>query len=48
MLMVRDYGSYFAAAMPTCEALKDSLITEEQINKIKNTPIWFTAAKVIF
>ncbi len=48
MLMVRDYGSYFAAAMPTCEALKDSLITDEQINKMKNTPIWFTAAKSDF
>lgn len=48
MLMVRDYSSYFAAAMPTCEALKDSLITDEQINKIKNTPIWFTAAKSDF
>lgn len=48
MVMVRDYGSYFAAAMPTCEALKDSLITDEQINKMKNTPIWFTAAKSDF
>ena len=45
MVMVRDYSSYFAAAMPTCEALKDSLITDAEIDKIKNTPIWFTAAK---
>lgn len=45
MLMIRDYGSYFAAAMPTCEALKDSLITDAEIEKMKDIPIWFTAAK---
>lgn len=48
MLMIRDYGNYFAAAMPTCEALNDSLITDEQINKMKDIPIWFTAAKSDF
>ncbi|MFT8347563.1 prolyl oligopeptidase family serine peptidase [Clostridium saccharoperbutylacetonicum] len=45
MLMIRDYGDYFAAAMPTCEALKDTLITDKQIEGMKNIPIWFTAAK---
>lgn len=45
MLMARDYTDYFAAAFPTCEALKDTLISDEDINKIKNIPIWFTAAK---
>jgi len=45
MLMVRDYTDYFAAAFPTCEALKDTLITDTQIQKMKNIPIWFTAAK---
>lgn len=45
MLMIRDYSNYFAAAMPTCEALKDSLITDEDIEKMKNVPIWFTATK---
>lgn len=45
MLMLRDYGNTFAAAMPTCEALKDSLITDEDIMKIKDIPIWFTASK---
>ena len=45
MLMVRDYSDYFAAAFPTCEALKDTLITDQDIEKLKKTPIWFTAAK---
>ena len=45
MVMARDYGSYFAAAMPTCEALKDSMITDADIQKMKDVPIWFTAAK---
>ncbi|MGD8190891.1 prolyl oligopeptidase family serine peptidase [Brevibacillus ginsengisoli] len=45
MLMIRDYPNYFAAALPTCEALKDTLIREEDIQKMKNIPIWFTAAK---
>jgi len=45
MLMARDYTDYFAAAFPTCEALKDTLITDAQIQKLKNLPIWFTAAE---
>ncbi|MCM3163245.1 prolyl oligopeptidase family serine peptidase [Metabacillus litoralis] len=45
MLMIRDYPEYFAAAFPTCEALKDSLITVEEIQKMKNLPIWFITAK---
>lgn len=45
MLMARDYTDYFAAAFPTCEALKDTLISDKDINKLKNIPIWFTAAK---
>lgn len=45
MLMARDYTDYFAAAFPTCEALKDTLISDKDINKMKNLPIWFTAAK---
>jgi predicted peptidase len=45
MLMIRDYPEYFAAAFPTCEALKDTLLTEADIQKMKNIPIWFTAAK---
>ncbi|WP_160724967.1 prolyl oligopeptidase family serine peptidase [Bacillus sp. USDA818B3_A] len=45
MLMIRDNPEYFAAAFPTCEALKDSLITDEQIQSMKDLPIWFVAAK---
>lgn len=45
MLLVRDYPEYFAAAFPTCEALRDSLITAADIQKMKNVPLWFTAAK---
>ncbi|WP_160680173.1 prolyl oligopeptidase family serine peptidase [Clostridium sp. C8-1-8] len=45
MLMARDYTDYFAAAFPTCEALKDTLIKDSDIEKMKNIPIWFTAAK---
>lgn len=45
MLMVRDYPGYFAAAYPVCEGLGDTLITNEDIDKIAQTPLWFTAAK---
>ncbi|WP_219837182.1 prolyl oligopeptidase family serine peptidase [Paenibacillus sp. R14(2021)] len=45
MLMIRDYPDYFAAAFPTCEALKDTLVTEEDIRNMKELPIWFVAAK---
>lgn len=45
MLMIRDYPDYFAAAFPTCEALKDGLIRDTDIAAMKKLPIWFTAAK---
>ncbi|MFC4321518.1 prolyl oligopeptidase family serine peptidase [Litchfieldia salsa] len=45
MLMIRDYTDYFAAAFPTCEALLDSLITDEEIQKMADLPIWFIAAE---
>jgi predicted peptidase len=45
MLMIRDYPEYFAAAFPTCEALADTLITDEDIENMKNLPIWFVHAK---
>lgn len=44
MLMIRDYPEYFAAAFPTCEALKDTLITDKEIQSLKSLPIWFVAA----
>ncbi len=45
MLMIRDYPKYFAAAYPVCEGLADKLITDSDIEKMKETPIWFTCAK---
>lgn len=45
MLLIRDYPKYFAAAFPTCEGLADKLISNNDINALKQTPIWFTAAK---
>lgn len=45
MLMIRDYPSYFAAAFPVCEGLNDSLISDEDIAKMKQTPIWFVTAE---
>jgi len=45
MLMIRDYSKYFAAAYPVCEGLNNTLITDSDIEKMKDTPIWFTCAK---
>ncbi|MGD8190890.1 prolyl oligopeptidase family serine peptidase [Brevibacillus ginsengisoli] len=45
MLLIRDNPKYFAAAFPTCEPLKDELISDADIQKMKKMPIWFTAAK---
>lgn len=45
MLMIRDYPGYFAAAFPVCEGLNDRLITDEDIQKMKQTPIWFVTAE---
>lgn len=45
MLMIRDYQKYFAAAYPVCEGLNNTLITDSDIEKMKDTPIWFTCAK---
>lgn len=35
---------YFAAAYPSAEAYEDSLLSKQDIGKLKNIPIWFTAA----
>lgn len=45
MSMILQDPEYFAAAYPICEAYSDSWITDNQINSIKNLPIWFTYAK---
>lgn len=45
MLMIRDYPEYFAAAFPVCEGLIDILVSNKDIQKLKEIPIWFTSAK---
>lgn len=45
MDMVLNYPDYFAAAYPICEAYQDSGITDEQLEGIKDLPIWFIYAK---
>ena len=42
MRMIIDNPTYFAAAYPICEALADENITADNINAIKDLPIWFT------
>lgn len=36
--------TYFSAAYPICEPYLNSLISDEMINSLKGTPIWFTQA----
>ena len=45
MLLLRDYPDFFAAAFPTCESLKNDLISDSDILKIAKTPLWFISAK---
>jgi predicted peptidase len=45
MLMIRDYPGYFAAAFPVCEGLFDTRVTDEDIVKMIQTPIWFVHSK---
>jgi predicted esterase len=45
MRMIIDHPDFFAAAYPVCEALYDAVITDQNIEDIKNTPLWFTHAK---
>lgn len=44
MRMIIDYPDFFAAAYPVCEALYDETITDENIQSIKDLPIWFVHA----
>lgn len=45
MDLVLNYPDYFAAAFPICEAYLDSGITDEQLNGLKDLPIWFVYAE---
>lgn len=44
MDLILNYPDQYAAAVPCCEAFLDEAITDEQINAIKNLPIWFVFA----
>lgn len=45
MNMILDYPTFFAAAYPICPAKQSKDVTDEQINSLKNLPIWFIHAK---
>jgi predicted peptidase len=45
MLLIRDNPGYFAAAFPVCEGLRDSFVTDADIQNMIKTPIWFVHAK---
>lgn len=44
MDLVLNYPDFFAAAYPICEAYADAGITDEQLEGIKELPIWFVYA----
>ena len=45
MRMLMSYPDFFAAAFPICEAMADKRVTDEDIQHLKEIPIWFTHAK---
>ncbi len=45
MRMILDYPDYFAGAYPVCEVLLNEKITDQDLDLLKQTPIWFTHAK---
>ena len=44
MRQIIDHPDYFAAGFPMCEALYDDTISDTDIKKIKDVPIWFLHA----
>ncbi|MDR1218743.1 MAG: prolyl oligopeptidase family serine peptidase [Treponema sp.] len=42
--MLIKYPDFFAAAYPICEAYRDSYIDSAKLDKLKRTPLWFTAS----
>ncbi|MCF0133819.1 MAG: prolyl oligopeptidase family serine peptidase [Blautia sp.] len=44
MRQIIDHPDYFAAGYPMCEALYDKTISDEDIERIKDVPIWFLHA----
>ena len=45
MRMLLSYPDFFAAAFPTCEAFRNSDITDADIERLKRLPIWFVNAE---
>lgn len=44
MEMAISYGKFFRAYYPTCEAFSDSIVTDEHIQALKDSPMWFIHA----
>jgi len=45
LVLAREYPEYFSKYVPVCEALADSLITDEDIKTYSELSMWFVAAK---
>lgn len=45
MDLILNYPEYFAAAFPICESYQDAGITDQQLEGIKDLPIWFVYAE---
>lgn len=45
MKLLQYDESPYAAAFPVCEALDDRALSDDDIHRLKNVPIWFTHAK---
>ena len=44
MEMAVTYGDFFRAFYPCCEAYSDSFVTDEDVEKLKDLPMWFIHA----
>ena len=44
MEMAVTYGDFFRAFYPCCEAYSDSFLTDEDVQKLKDYPMWFIHA----
>lgn len=43
--MLIDYPDFFTAGFPICEALYDKSISDQEIDTLKDIPLWFVHAK---
>ncbi len=43
--LIIEYSDFFAAAFPSALAYRGTYFTDEQVDRIKNIPIWFIHAK---